>query len=199
MVFAFLLLGSFAAAAAPRILVWGDSLSAGYGLRANEAWPTLLQSALTRKGFLHTVVNASVSGETSAGGRSRLPQALKEHRPAIVIIELGANDGLRGLPPQMMADNLRAMVDMVRQAGARPLLIGMEMPPNFGSGYVNRFRQAYAEVAQATASRFVPFLMAGFAQRQELFQADGIHPTKEAQPMIVDTVWPGLEPLLKER
>ncbi|MBL8439145.1 MAG: arylesterase [Zoogloeaceae bacterium] len=192
-------MGSVGAMAAPRILVWGDSLSAGYGLRMNEAWPTLLQSALTRKGFQHTVVNASVSGETSAGGRSRLPQALKEHRPSIVIIELGANDGLRGLPPQMMADNLRAMVDMVRQAGARPLLVGMEMPPNFGTDYVNRFRQAYVEVAQATASHFVPFLMAGFAQRQELFQPDGIHPTREAQPLIVETVWPGLEPLLKDR
>lgn len=184
------------AAGAATILVWGDSLSAGYGLKADQAWPALLQSRLRSEGFQHTVVNASLSGETTAGGRSRLPRALAEHKPSVVVLELGANDGLRGLPFRQMQENLQAMLVMARQAGARTLLIGMEMPPNYGAAYVARFRQVYAETAKARDTAFVPFLMEGFANRQELFQPDGIHPTPEAQPLIVQTVWKGLKPLL---
>lgn len=196
---AFILVWSAIAHGAGPILVWGDSLSAGYGLKADEAWPALLQSQLRREGFQHTVVNASVSGETTAGGRTRLARALAEFKPSVVVLELGANDGLRGLPFPLMADNLLSMLDMARQAGARTLLIGMEMPPNFGAAYGERFRQTYAQVAQARNTAFVPFMMAGFATRQELFQADGIHPTAEAQPLILQTIWQRLKPLLSQR
>ncbi len=187
------------AAQAATILVWGDSLSAGYGLKPGEAWPTLLQTRLEEKGFRHTVVNASVSGETSAGGRSRLPAALERHKPDIVILELGANDGLRGLKPQLLAENLEAMIAASREAGARVLLIGMQMPPNYGPAYTRRFAQAFDEVAKAQQVPLVPFLMEGFADQPERFLADGIHPTADAQPLVLDTVWNGLEPMLGKR
>lgn len=192
----FLLWLTVPAAQAQTILVWGDSLSAGYGLGPGEAWPALLQSRLKAEGFPHAVVNASVSGETSAGGRSRLARALAEHKPAVLVLALGANDGLRGLPAELLADNLAAMLGMARQAGARNLLVGMEMPPNFGRAYGERFRQTFAQVAQSTRTPLVPFLMAGFASRPEMFQADGIHPVAAAQPLILDTVWRALKPLL---
>lgn len=185
------------AAQAATILVWGDSLSAGYGLRQGEAWPTLLQTRLTREGFRHTVINESVSGETSSGGRSRLPSALARHKPDIVILELGANDGLRGLKPALLADNLAAMIATAQEAGARVLLLGMQMPPNYGPAYTRQFAATFHEVASRHKVRFVPFLMEGFADRPELFQTDGIHPAAEAQPLIVDTVWKGLQALLK--
>ncbi len=185
------------AAQAATILVWGDSLSAGYGLnRPEQAWPTLLQTRLEREGFRHSVINASVSGETSAGGRSRLPAALERHKPDIVILELGANDGLRGLRPQLLAENLTAMIADARAARAQVLLVGMQMPPNYGPAYTRRFAQTFAEVARAHKVALVPFLMDGFADRPELFQADGIHPTAEAQPRILDTVWEALKPML---
>jgi acyl-CoA thioesterase-1 len=191
-----LLLFLAATAQAATILVWGDSLSAGYGLRPGEAWPTLLQTRLEQQGFRHRVVNASVSGETSSGGRSRLPAALAEHRPEILILELGANDGLRGLRPALLADNLHAMIAAAHAAGARVLLVGMQMPPNYGPAYTRRFAQAFDEVAAAEKVAFVPFLLDGFADQPEHFQADGIHPNAAAQPRILDTVWRGLEPLL---
>lgn len=181
---------------ASTILVWGDSLSAGYGLKSGEAWPTLLQTRLKDEGFRHTVVNASVSGETSAGGRSRLPAALEQHKPSIVILELGANDGLRGLRPQLMAENLTAMIDAARAAGSQVLLVGMHMPPNYGAAYTRRFAQTFTDVAQARDVPLVPFLLDGFADQPELFLSDGIHPTAEAQPRVLDTVWQGLQPLL---
>jgi len=181
---------------ASTILVWGDSLSAGYGLKSGEAWPTLLQTRLKDEGFRHTVVNASVSGETSAGGRSRLPAALEQHKPSIVILELGANDGLRGLRPQLMAENLTAMIDAARAAGSQVLLVGMHMPPNYGAAYTRRFAQTFTDVAQAREVPLVPFLLDGFADQPELFLSDGIHPTAEAQPRVLDTVWQGLQPLL---
>ncbi len=184
------------AAQAATILVWGDSLSAGYGLKPEEAWPTLLQTRLEREGFRHSVVNASVSGETSAGGRSRLPAALERHKPDIVILELGANDGLRGLRPQLLAENLNAMIAHARAASAQVLLVGMQMPPNYGPAYTRRFAQTFTDVARAHKVALVPFLMDGFADRPELFQADGIHPTAEAQPRILDTVWEALKPML---
>ena len=185
-----------ALARADTILVWGDSLSAGYGLDQGQDWPALLQTRLQAEGFRHVVVNASVSGETSSGGRTRLPAALAEHSPTLVILELGANDGLRGLKPQLLADNLGAMIDAAREAGARVLLVGMRMPPNYGPAYTRRFAAVFADVAEAKQVPLVPFLLDGFADRPELFLPDGIHPTAEAQPRIVDTVWTGLRPLL---
>lgn len=195
--FLFVLLGGTAQAAT--ILIWGDSLSAGYGLRPGEAWPDLLQTRLADQGFPHRVVNGSVSGETSAGGRSRLTAALARHEPEIVILELGANDGLRGLRPALLADNLEAMVADARAAGARVLLVGMQMPPNYGPAYTRGFAQTFAAVAEGQKVALVPFLLEGFADEPEHFQADGIHPNAGAQVRMLDTVWAGLQPLLGER
>ncbi|AKU12547.1 periplasmic lipid esterase [Azoarcus sp. CIB] len=192
--FAILLSG---AAQAATILVWGDSLSAGYGLRPKEDWPTLLQTRLAREGFRHAVINASVSGETTAGGRTRLSAALDRHKPDLLILELGANDGLRGLQPALMGENLSAMIQAARGKGAKVLLVGMQLPPNYGPAYTRRFHQTFAEVARAEKVPLVPFLLDGFADKPELFQPDGIHPTAEAQPLIVETVWKGLRTLLK--
>lgn len=185
------------AAQAATILVWGDSLSAGYGLRPKQDWPTLLQTRLEREGFRHTVINGSVSGETSSGGRSRLPAALERHEPDLLILELGANDGLRGLPPRLLAENLAAMIEAARSRGTRVLLIGMQMPPNYGPPYRRRFEQTFADVAREHKVPLVPFLLDGFAERHEMFQPDGIHPTAEAQELIVDTVWKQLVSMLK--
>ena len=185
------------AAQAATIMVWGDSLSAGYGLKAGEAWPTLLQTRLDAQGFRHRVVNGSVSGETSAGGRSRLPAALAQHKPDIVILELGANDGLRGLPPKLLAQNLEAMIAESGKIGAKVLLIGMQMPPNYGPAYTRQFTQTFTDVARTTNTPLVPFLFEGFGDRAELFLPDGIHPTAESQHIILDTVWAGLQPMLK--
>ncbi|AYH44573.1 arylesterase [Azoarcus sp. DN11] len=192
--FAVLLSG---AAQAATILVWGDSLSAGYGLRSKEDWPTLLQTRLAREGFHHTVVNGSVSGETTAGGRSRLGTALERHKPDLLILELGANDGLRGLRPTLMGENLVAMIQAARSKGAQVLLVGMQLPPNYGPAYNRRFQQAFAEVAQTERAPFVPFLLDGFADKPEMFQSDGLHPTAEAQPLMLETVWKVLRALLK--
>ena len=195
------LLASLLLMAAPAfagtVLVWGDSLSAGYGLRPTEAWPALLDHRLRESKPPHKVVNASISGETTAGGRSRLPAALQAHRPSVVVIELGANDGLRGLPIPAMNANLQAMIDASRQAGARVLLVGMQMPPNYGPDYTARFEKTYQDLARTNKVRLVPFMMAGFADKPDHFQQDGIHPTAEAQPLILDTIWRELKPLLR--
>ena len=185
------------AQAAGTILVWGDSLSAGYGLEKGQDWPTLLQTRLQAEGFRHVVVNSSVSGETSSGGRTRLPDALAEHSPTLVILELGANDGLRGLKPQLLADNLGAMIDAARDAGAHVLLVGMRMPPNYGPDYTTRFEKAFQDLARANKLRLVPFMMEGFADQRAYFQQDGIHPVADAQPLILDTIWRELKPLLR--
>lgn len=182
---------------AATILVWGDSLSAGYGLRPKEDWPTLLQTRLAREGFRHTVVNGSVSGETSAGGRSRLPAALDRHKPDLLILELGANDGLRGLQPALMGENLAAMIRTAQDKGAKVLLVGMELPPNYGPAYTRRFRQTFVDIAQTHKVAFVPFLLEGFADKPEMFQPDGIHPTADAQARILDTIWKPLLALIK--
>ena len=184
------------AANATGVLVWGDSLSAGYGLKANESWPALLQSRLAGLGLDTKVVNASVSGETSAGGRSRLPEALARNKPAIVVVALGANDGLRGLPLGMMRDNLLAMVDDAREAGAKVVLVGMRLPPNYGPAYTTKFQNTFNEVAKARKVPLVPFLLEGMATDPALFQADGIHPLAAAQGHLLDNVWPALKPLL---
>ncbi|MDX5445248.1 MAG: arylesterase [Zoogloeaceae bacterium] len=185
------------AAQAATILVWGDSLSAGYQLAQREAWPVLLQTRLKEKGFPHQVVNGSVSGETTAGGLTRLPEALKRHKPTIFVLELGGNDGLRGLRPQLMGENLEAMITAAKQAGARVLLIGMEMPPNYGLPYTRRFAQTFRDVAERTGAELLPFLLDGIGDNPEWFLADGIHPTAEAQHRILDNVWAKLEPMLK--
>lgn len=179
------------------ILVWGDSLSAGYGLQIQQAWPSLLEKRIADTELPHKVVNASISGETTSGGRSRLPAALQAHKPAVVVIELGANDGLRGLPPKLMAANLQAMIDASRQAGAKVLLVGMRMPPNYGPDYTSSFENAFKDLARSNKIRLVPFMMEGFADKRQLFQQDGIHPVADAQPIILDTIWRELAPLLR--
>ncbi|TVO65754.1 arylesterase [Denitromonas ohlonensis] len=183
-------------AQAATVLVLGDSLSAGFGLSADQAWPAHLQRKLDALPGKHTVINASVSGETTAGGRARLPQALEAHAPNVVVIELGANDGLRGLPVKLMRENLLAMVDAAEAAGAKVVLVGMRLPPNYGPVYTRLFQNTFAEVAKTRHLAFVPFLLDGFAEDRALFQADGMHPTADAQPRIVDTMWPALKPLL---
>ncbi len=182
---------------ADSVLVWGDSLSAGYGLQTQQAWPSLLEKRFAEAKLPHKVVNASISGETTSGGRSRLPTALQTHKPAVVIIELGANDGLRGLPPKLMAANLQAMIDASRQAGAKILLVGMRMPPNYGPEYTASFENTFKDLARSNKVRLVPFMMEGFADKRQFFQQDGIHPIAEAQPIILDTIWRELAPLLR--
>jgi len=191
-----LLCSAPAAFAGKTILVIGDSLSAGYGIRPEQAWPALLGKRLAEKRFDYSVANLSISGETTAGGRSRLLPALKQHQPAIVIIALGANDGLRGLPLPQMRDNLQAMNDAARTAGARVMLVGMRLPPNYGP-YAAEFQRSYAELAASGKSTLLPFLLEPVAARAAYFQADNLHPTAEAQPLILDHVWASLLPLLK--
>ena len=186
-----------AAAQAATVLVMGDSLSAGYGLRAEQSWPAHLQRRLDTLPGKHTVINASVSGETTAGGRARLPQAISAHEPDVVVIELGANDGLRGLPIRLMRENLGAMVDAAEARGARVVLVGMRLPPNYGAAYNRQFQKAFADLARVRKLAFVPFLLDGFAEDRSMFQSDGIHPTAEAQPRMLDTVWPAIEPLIQ--
>lgn len=179
------------------ILVMGDSLSAGYGLSTDQAWPVLLEKKLLDEKLPYTVANASISGETTAGGRARLQAALKQHTPTVCILELGANDGLRGLPISAMRANLDEMARTCTQAKAKLLIIGMRMPPNYGLDYTQKFQQAYADVAATYKAALVPFIMEGFADKRDLFQGDGIHPTAQAQPMILSNIWPALKPLLK--
>ena len=181
------------AAPATRILLLGDSLSAGYGIDRNQAWPTLLQARL---GAEYSVVNASVSGETTAGGRARLPQLLARHRPHLVVVALGANDGLRGLPLQQMRDNLSAMITQNTTQQARTLLIGIRMPPNYGA-YAEAFARVFTELSQTRRTPLVPFLLDGFADQVAYFQADGLHPTAAAQPLILDTVMPAIRAALQ--
>jgi acyl-CoA thioesterase-1 len=200
-----LLLAGFAApadspavgAGAPVILVFGDSISAGFGLaHVDEGWVGLLRAKLKGEGYGYQVVNASVSGETTAGGLARLPRALALHHPRIVILELGGNDGLRALPLAQMRGNLSGMVALARAAGARPLLLGIRIPPNYGPEYTEKFFATFAEVASAEKVPLVPFLLAGIALSADLMQADGIHPNERGQPLLLDNAWPVLEPLL---
>jgi acyl-CoA thioesterase-1 len=194
---AFFLLASFAAQAAGNILVVGDSLSAGYGLGANQSWPSLLEKRLRAERLDYSVVNASISGDTTSGGRSRIGAALEQTRPAVVIVALGGNDGLRGLPVKLMRDNLEAMLQAAQSHKARLVLVGMKLPPNYGIDYTRKFEQSYAVLARKHKAALVPFLLEGVAQRRELFLPDNIHPVAEAQPIILDNVWKVLRPLLK--
>lgn len=186
--------------ARPVILVLGDSISAEYGLPRDAGWVKRLADRLDARpsasAAQYSVVNASISGETTSGGRTRLPALLAQHRPTIVILELGGNDGLRGLPLAMMRDNLAAMVDASRKAGARVLLVGIRIPPNYGRDYGEKFFATFADVARDRKVALAPFIFDGFADQMSLFQGDRIHPTVEAQPRLLDNVWPHLEPLL---
>lgn len=191
-------LGAWADAPAnpPKLLVLGDSISAGYGIRIEEGWVALLASRLREQGYGYQVVNASVSGETTAGGLARLPRALNLHNPGIVVIELGGNDGLRGLPLDTIRRNLERMILAARSSGAKVLLIGMRMPSNYGPQYVSGFFANYQQLAKRYATPLVPFIMEGVALDGRLMQADGVHPTAAAQKRLLDNVWPVLKPLL---
>jgi len=176
----------------------GDSLSAGYGLKVETGWVALLQQRLTGKGYGYHVVNASVSGETTGGARTRFPRSLQLHHPQIVILELGGNDGLRGLPIAQMKTNLQAMIEAAREAHAKILVLGMNIPPNYGPEYATQFHQVYVELAHQYQVPLVDFFLAGVALTPQLMQADGIHPTAAAQPRLLDNIWPVLLPLLQK-
>ncbi|QDX81013.1 arylesterase [Denitratisoma sp. DHT3] len=190
----FVLCWSALATARP-VLVFGDSLSAGFGLAREQSWPALLEPRLKERGY--TLVNASISGETTAGGRSRLGAALDQHRPAVVVLELGANDGLRGLSIAQTRDNLTAMARAVKASGARLLLVGMRLPPNYGPDYTAAFEHTFTAVAKAEKTALLPFLLEPVAADPANFQKDGLHPVASAQPRILDHVWKALKPLLK--
>ena len=200
-----ILLGAFAFATAmatanaktAQILVVGDSLSAGYGLSAGEGWVDLLTKKLAREKISAVVINASISGDTTAGGVSRLPALLAKHKPTHVVIELGGNDGLRGSPVAAAKANLLKMAELSLASGARILLIGMQMPPNFGPGYTEQFEAMYADVAKSTNAGLVPRFLDKIGADLSKFQPDRIHPTAAAQPILVETVWPALVKLLK--
>ncbi|MGQ0710209.1 MAG: arylesterase [Rhodoferax sp.] len=190
---------SHAAPAPGTLLVVGDSLSAEYGLQRGTGWVALLGQRLKQEGKAVTVVNASVSGDTSAGGRSRLGALLQTHTPKVVVIELGGNDALRGLPLQSTHGNLLTMVEQSQRAGAKVLLLGMQVPPNYGPDYTAQFQKTYQDVAQRTRAALVPFFLAGVAdgpQAASLFQADRIHPNESAQNQMLGNVWPALKKLL---
>ncbi|MBW8844436.1 MAG: arylesterase [Burkholderiales bacterium] len=192
--------GSAAAAAEPPVIVVvGDSLSAEYGLKAGDGWVALLQARLTEQKKPYRVVNASISGDTTAGGRSRLPAALRTHKPAIVIIELGGNDALRGLPLASTRDNLTTMTRTAQEAGAKVVIVGMQVPPNYGSAYGKEFAGLFEQVAKDRHAALVPFLLKGVAERADMadwFQPDRIHPLAKAHPLMLDNVWAALRPLL---
>ena len=181
-------------AQAGKVVVFGDSISAAYGLNPAQGWVSLLQKKLGAK---HQVVNASLSGETTAGGLSRLPGVLQQHKPDVLVLELGGNDGLRGQPVPLMAKNLTAMIGQARQQKARVLLVGMRIPPNYGKAYTEAFAATFPQVAKATKTPLLPFLLEGVGGRPELMQDDGIHPNAQAQDRLADNVWPHLKPLLK--
>jgi acyl-CoA thioesterase-1 len=195
---AMLVAGGAASGKPAVILVFGDSLSAEYGLPRNTGWVKLLSDRLAKEAPQYSVVNASISGETTSGGRTRLPQLLQQHRPAVVVLQLGANDGLRGLPLKSMGENLAAMIRSSRSAGARVLLIGVRIPPNYGREYSERFAGAFAQLARDEKVALVPFLLEGFAENLDYFQDDRIHPNERAQPRMLDAVWPQLAPLLRQ-
>ncbi len=183
-------------AAGGPILVLGDSLSAAYGLPTQAGWVALLEERLRAQKFNHRVVNASISGETSAGGASRIDRLLELHRPTVLILALGGNDGLRGLPIEQLRQNLERIIRVAKARGTAVVLVGMRLPPNFGPSYTRAFAAVYEELARQHRTAYVPFLLEGFADRAEYFQADGIHPTAAAQPLMLEQVWKALRPVL---
>lgn len=179
--------------------MFGDSISAGYGLAHGAGWVSLLAQRMAKTAPDYRVVNASISGETLTGGRRRIEAVLEQHKPSVVIVELGGNDGLRGARVDSMQADLEAIVDACLRRKARVVLVGMRLPPNYGAAYVQRFQQAYLAVAQKRPVAFVPYLFEGFGERQEFFLADGIHPTREAQAPMLESVWKVLAPLVSPR
>lgn len=178
------------------VLVVGDSLSAEYGIKRGTGWVPLLSARISEQYPKFQVVNASISGDTTSGGVARLPALLRQHAPAVVVLELGANDALRGLPLNMTEQNLRTMTQAARKADAEVLIVGMQIPPNYGRDYAQRFAAVFSNVAKNENARLVPFLMEGIATNRAMFQADGIHPNEDAQPQLLDNVWPALRPML---
>ncbi|WP_280285483.1 arylesterase [Pseudomonas sp. BN415] len=183
-------------AMAGTVLVVGDSISAAFGLESSQGWVSLLEKRLAEKGYKQRVVNASISGDTSAGGLSRLPALLAEHKPELVIIELGGNDGLRGQPPAQLQQNLASMIDSSKEQGASVLLLGMRLPPNYGARYITAFANVYSSLAAEKQVPLVPFFLEGVGGVPEMMQSDGIHPRAQAQPRLLDNLWPTLEPML---
>jgi len=185
------------AAVAKTIVVLGDSISAGYGIDVNAGWVNLLREKFKQQHLDYVISNESISGDTTAGGLARIDRALAMHKPDIVMLELGANDGLRGLSPQEMKSNLSEMVRCSRQAGAKVLLLGMKIPPNYGKRYIDMFYNIYPQVSAELNVPLVPFILEQVALKPELMQADGLHPNAQGQPLIMQTIWPYLQPLLK--
>jgi acyl-CoA thioesterase I len=186
-------------AEAPTILIFGDSLSAGYGIEVDQSWATLLQSRLAAQGYEHRVVNASISGETTEGGVAGIRSALDSFRPALVILELGGNDGLRGIPPSRMKENLEKIVRTAQGAGAAVVMLGIRIPSNYGPRYRDEFENAFRDVAATCKIRWIEFFMEGIAENPELMQDDGIHPNAAAQPRLLDNAWPIIHAALDER
>jgi acyl-CoA thioesterase-1 len=192
------LAASAGAVAAPVVMVLGDSVSAGYGLPSDTGWVTLLQRRLAADHYPHQVVNASISGDTTAGGKARLDALLAKHHPVVTVIELGGNDGLRGGSLDAMRANLDSMTAAAQKSGSRVIIVALRMPPNYGPAYVNRFDATFAGVAASHKAALVPFLFEGFAEDNAMFQPDGIHPALTAQVKMLDNVWAQLKPLLGE-
>lgn len=195
--FALILLLQIPSALAGTVLIVGDSISAGFGLNAAQGWVTLLQERLKKHDPAFDVVNASISGDTSAGGLARLPGLLDRHQPRVVVIELGGNDGLRGQPPAQLKQNLTAMTEAAKSAGAKVLILGMQLPPNYGQRYTRTFAQTFTEVSAEQSVAIVPFMLDGVGAVEGMMQPDGIHPNAAAQPRLLENVWPELVPLLK--
>nr|WP_294841845.1 arylesterase [uncultured Methylotenera sp.] len=181
-----------------KIMVYGDSLSAAYGIPQQQGWASLLQKKLDTERYQYKVVNASVSGETTSGGVSRLQHTLAQTKPNIIILELGANDGLRGLPIQDMTANLNTIIEQSKKSGAKILLVGMRIPPNYGPQYTKRFSQSYVKLSQEHNVPLVPFMLENVAAKANLIQDDGLHPNAIAQPLVLDNIWPHLKQLLKK-
>jgi acyl-CoA thioesterase-1 len=196
---ALLVIAAPSLAAARTVMVFGDSLSAAYNLSTQQGWVHLIGERIDRSHLPWRVVNSSLTGETTAGGLRRLAEDLKRHKPAIVVLQLGANDALRGQPVAGMRSNLEQMIRLARRARAEPVLVGMMIPPNYGIDYTREFRDMYASLAAQYKVPLVPFLLEGVADKPELFQRDQLHPTAAAQARIADNVWPALEPLLIQK
>ncbi len=193
------LLTAQAVAEQPTIVVLGDSLSAAYGIDANDGWVHLLQQRLQQQGYPYRVVNASISGDTTRGGLTRVSQTLARHTPRILLLQLGGNDGLRALPLDDMRSNLGAIIERSRENGARVLLIGVRLPPNYGEVYIQKFHGIYREMAQRYQVALVPYLLDGVGGYDQLMQVDGLHPNRDAQARMLDNVWPHLLPLLQQK
>ena len=177
-------------------MVLGDSISAEYGLPRDTGWVALMRQRLASERIDYSVANASISGDTTSGGRARMPELIQRLKPSIVIVELGANDALRGVPLPTTEDNLRTIVEQAQQAHAKVVLIGMYVPPNYGPDYTQKFHGVYEQISKDLHVPLVPFLLAGIADKPEMFQADQMHPTQQAQPVLLDNVWPTVKPLL---